>query len=78
MIALLEFRAPIPVETPLGRGYALFVEADAYVQYWTVVLDESAAFVTFRQSLIRAQNSYTHGRGITDDDMRDIVKHKEK
>lgn len=71
---LLEFRAPIPVETPQGRGYALFVEADNHVQYWTVALNDTCAFVTFRQDAIRATRSYTHGRGISDDRMRSILR----
>ncbi len=70
----LEFRTPIPVETPLGRGYALFVETDNHVQYWTVVLNDTCAFVTFRQDTIRAQKSYTHGRGMGHDEMREAIR----
>ena len=70
---MLEFRTPVPVETPLGRGYALFVEADNHVQYWTVALNDSCAFVTFRQDAIRASKSYTHGRGITNEQMQGFV-----
>jgi hypothetical protein len=70
---VLEFSSPFPVETPQGRGYALFVECDAHVQYWTVVLNDNCALTTFRQDAIRASKSYTHGRGITDEQMRGYI-----
>lgn len=43
--------------------------------YWTVALD-NGAIVTFRQKQIRVARSYTHKRGITDREMRQIVKLK--
>jgi hypothetical protein len=73
MTAVLEFRSPIPVETPQGRGYAWFVEVDNHVQYWTVALNDTCALVTFRQDAIKAARSYTHGRGITDEQMRGYI-----
>ena len=62
----------IPVETPLGSGYAMFVEPGEYDTYWTVVL-ENQAVVTFTQEQIRISRSYTHKRGITDKEMKKII-----
>jgi hypothetical protein len=71
---ILEFREPIEVDTPLGRGHALYVHITAHDNHWTVALNESKAFVTFTQDRLRATNSYTHGRGIDDARMREIIK----
>lgn len=68
-----EFRELIPVKTPLGSGYAMLLEAGEFDTYWTVVMDNSAV-VTFTQDQIRISRSYTHGRGITDKQMRKIIK----
>jgi hypothetical protein len=70
-----EFRELIPVKTPLGSGYAMFLEPGEFDTYWTVVLDNQAV-VTFTQEQIRISRSYTHGRGITDAQMRQIIKPK--
>jgi hypothetical protein len=59
--------------TPLGKGYAILVEGGQHDQYWTVAL-ESGALVTFRQDQIRIAKSYTHSRGITNKQMRKIIK----
>ena len=67
-----EFEELIPVNTPLGAGYAMFVEPGEYDTYWTVVLDNQAV-VTFAQEQIRVSRSYTHGRGISDAQMKDII-----
>ena len=74
MSAVHEFVTPIPVDTEQGPGYALFVEVDNHVQYWTIVLTESRAFMTLPQDQIFAACSYTHGRGITHEKMREILK----
>lgn len=72
-MALLQLTEIIPVETPLGDGYAILVESGAHDNYWTVAL-ENKALVTFTQDRIRIANSYTHRRGITDERMAMIVK----
>lgn len=71
--AILEFSTPIPVTTPVGTGHALFVECDNHVQYWTIIMDD-CSFVTLPQDKIRACRSYTHGRGITHEEMRGILE----
>lgn len=68
-----EFGELIPVTTPLGSGYAMFVEPGEYDTYWTVVLDNQAV-VTFTQEQIRISRSYTHSRGISNSQMRKIIK----
>ena len=72
-MALLQLTEIIPVETPLGDGYAILFESGAHDNYWTVAL-ENKALVTFTQDRIRIANSYTHRRGITDERMAMIVK----
>lgn len=67
-----EFRELIPVKTPLGSGYAMFIEPGEYDTYWSVVLDNQAV-VTFTQEQIRISRSYTHGRGISDRQMKQII-----
>jgi hypothetical protein len=62
------------VETPLGRGQSLFVETGEDDAFWTVAMRDNGAIVTFRQSKIRASRSYTLGRMISDQQMRDIIK----
>lgn len=67
-----EFETPIPVDTPLGKGLAIFVEPDNHDAYWTVALIETRALVTFRQQQLRIGRSYTYG-SINDDTMKRII-----
>ena len=53
--------------TPIGRGYTVILETNCEEYYWTVVFP-SRALVTFLQQKIRFAHSYTHGRGISDED----------
>ena len=62
----------IPVETPLGFGYAIIFETGEHDNYWTVAL-ENGALVTFTQDRIRVSRDYTHGRGISDEEMKKIT-----
>jgi hypothetical protein len=70
-----ELREIISVTTPLGHGYAIFVEPGEHDSFWTVVMDNQAV-VTFTQEQIRISRSYTHGRGITDSQMKQIIQPK--
>ena len=72
---ILQLHDLIPMDTPLGQGHAIMVETNAHDQYWTVAL-ENGALVTFPQHKIRICRSYTHERGITDTEMKDIIKVK--
>lgn len=68
----IQLSEQIPVETPLGFGYALIFETGEHDNYWTVAL-ESGALVTFTQDRIRVSRDYTHRRGISDEEMKRIV-----
>jgi hypothetical protein len=70
-----EFGELIPVETPLGFGYAMLFESGEHDNFWTVAL-ENGAIVTFAQDKIRVSRSYTHGRGISDSQMKKIIRAK--
>lgn len=70
-----EFTTTISVSTPLGDGEAILIECENHDNFWTVILD-NGAIVTFRQEKIRAGRSYTYGRGINDQEMIKIIKHK--
>lgn len=74
---ILQLSELIPMKTPLGDGYAILVEGGQHDQYWTIALD-TGALVTFRQDQIRIADSYTHGRGKSHADMRDITKRGRK
>lgn len=70
---MIQLGEAIPVETPLGFGYALIFESGEHDNHWTVAL-ENGALVTFTQDRIRVSRDYTHRRGISDEQMRDIIK----
>lgn len=72
-MALIQLEDPIEVNTPVGHGFAVVLEADALDHWWTVILD-SGAFVTMKQNKLRAIRSYTHGRGVTHEEMKEITK----
>ena len=69
----IQLNESISVETPLGRGYAILIETGADEYGWTVALD-TGAIVTFSQDKIRMTKSYSYGRGITDENMKEIIK----
>jgi hypothetical protein len=70
-----EPREIIPVHTPLGFGHAIFIEFGEFDTTWTVAM-ENQTVVSFPQEKIRISRSYTHGRGISDAQMRQIIKPK--
>lgn len=73
MAAFHELSELISVNTPLGRGMAMFIESGEFDTYWTVALD-NCAIVTFTQAEIRISRSYTHGRGISHRQMKEIIR----
>lgn len=73
-MSFLEFQEPLEVDTPLGKGRALFVERTPHDYLWTVAINDNQALVTFVQSKLRICKSYTHERGISDEQMREIIK----
>ena len=73
MTYVIQLNEMIPVITSLGNGFAILVEKNQHEQYWTVAM-ENGAIVTFPQSKIRICKSYTHNRGISDEEMKEIIK----
>lgn len=69
----LQLDEMISVETPLGHGYAIIFESGEHDNYWTVAMD-NGALVTFTQDRIRVSRDYTHRRGISDGQMKEIVR----
>jgi hypothetical protein len=70
---VIQLNEMISVETPLGHGYAIIFESGESDNWWTVALD-NGALVTFTQDRIKVSRDYTHGRGISDDQMKEIVR----
>jgi hypothetical protein len=73
-VSFHEFVEPIPVETPLGTGRAILIESTPHDYWYTVALDDSQALVTFSQNKLRICRSYTQERGISDQEMKEIIK----
>ena len=57
---MLEFRNPVPVSTPLGEGYALYVQSGGTMEndIWCVVLDDSR-ILHFRTVQLRSVGNAT-------------------
>jgi hypothetical protein len=72
MSAAIQLTELISVETKLGHGYAIIFETGEHDNYWTVALD-NGALVTFTQDQIKISRSYTHGRGISHQEMKKII-----
>lgn len=72
-MSIHEFSELVSVETPLGHGYAMIFESGEHDNHWTVAMDNGAV-VTFRQDQVRVSRDYTHGRGISDAQMRKIIR----
>jgi hypothetical protein len=72
MSAAIQLTELISVETKLGHGYAVIFETGEHDNYWTVALD-NGALVTFTQDQIKISRSYTHGRGISHQEMKKII-----
>lgn len=70
---MIQLSETLSVDTPLGHGRALIFESGEDDNYWTVALD-NGAIVTFRQKQIRMARSYTHRRGISDKQMRRMIR----
>jgi hypothetical protein len=68
-----ELRNMLEVDTPLGWGHAILVADADQDTFWTVVLADSGAIVTFRQNQITACRNYTNGWKFSDAELRKIV-----
>jgi hypothetical protein len=61
---VIELRFPIPIDTIKGRGLAYFID-DCGIDHdliWTVALDASGEFWSFRNRDVRAVTNWTMGR----------------
>lgn len=77
-MSLLELESLLEVETPLGRGKAFLIESSDHDYFWTVVLDDSCAIITFRQHQLKVVRNYSYGWGITDTEMGEIIEQSMK
>ena len=58
-----EFSKPIPVVTPMGDGYAIYVESGGMFEndVWTVCLSEGGSIKHFNSSQVRMWHNKTFG-----------------
>lgn len=64
MATITQLNPAIPLSTPKGDGYAVFL-IDYTLEdslFWVVFIDETGECWTFRNEEIRAQSNYTLGR----------------
>lgn len=61
---IVQLNPTIPVVTPKGKGYALFVQdmGQEHHLYWTVALDANGQIWTFKNPLVRVQDCITMDR----------------
>lgn len=69
-----ELRNMLEVDTPLGWGHAILVADADQDTFWTVVLAETGAIVTFRQNQITACRNYTNSWNFSDKEMAVIIR----
>ncbi len=60
---MLEFKNPIPVSTPMGDGYAIYVTNSGTFEndIWTVCLENGGKVLHFRSNHIRIYQNATFG-----------------
>jgi hypothetical protein len=60
---MLEFRSPVPVVTPLGEGYAIYVTSGGTMEddCWAVALCDGGQVRHFISSDIKIWNNSTYG-----------------
>ena len=65
---MLQLNPTIPVNTPKGSGYALFVQdyGPEHHLLWTVAIDATGEIWTFANPEVRAQKNITMGRTLTE------------
>lgn len=64
----------LEVDTPLGKGVAFLIEGGDHDYFYTCIMKETRAIVTFRQHELQVTRAYTLGWGMTHDDMRKILE----
>lgn len=73
-----ELRNMLEVDTPLGWGHAILVADADQDTFWTVVLADTGAIVTFRQNQITACRNYSNGWNFTDAELVKIIKSRKR
>ncbi len=61
------------VETPLGEGRDILIESKDNDYYWTIVLFDSKALVTFPQNKIKICRHYTLGIKFSDLELKNVI-----
>lgn len=58
---ITEFKNPMPVVTPLGNGYAIYVRDSGTFEndVWTIVLEEKGNILHFRTDQIKMYKNAT-------------------
>jgi hypothetical protein len=58
---MLEFKAPIPVVTPVGDGYAIYVTSSGTFEndIWAVALEDNGNIMHFRSDQIKMYKNAT-------------------
>ncbi len=58
---MLEFKKPIPVITPLGNGYAIYVSNSGSFEndIWTIALEDGGNILHFRSDQIKMHKNAT-------------------
>lgn len=58
---MLEFKAPIPVVTPVGDGYAIYVASSGTFEndIWAVALEKNGNIMHFRSDQIKMYKNAT-------------------
>jgi hypothetical protein len=58
-----EFRRPMPVVTPMGDGYAIYVESGGMYEndVWTVCLSDGGRVLHFNSDQIKVWHNETFG-----------------
>jgi hypothetical protein len=58
---MLEFKNPIPVITPIGNGYAIYVTNGGTFEndIWTIVLEDGGNILHFRSDQIKIYKNAT-------------------
>lgn len=61
---VLRLEPPIEMDTPRGRGLAILFRdyGHDHDDLWTVVLNDTGEFWTFRNADVRATTNFTFGR----------------
>lgn len=72
-MSILALKVEVVIPELSQRGYSLFVETTPDDNYWTIACS-NCAVVTVPQKKILIARSYTEGRGMTANEMKEVFK----